>query len=175
MDGLDVFRRIKNKTYIGDDMKKLINLFVTMILVSGFTTEIFAEESPLEELLHARSIKCYWGKSVSAKLVKGTPQIEVGQWNPKKEDSYAIFDSIEIKNGKARLIAFSATDVSVLATEGGITFIEAAPSGNLSIVTVFPIKEQGSNKFIAVMSRHMYMFGLEPLPSQTYGTAEILE
>ena len=151
-------------------MKKII-ILIMFLFISAITA---AEDTPLEELLSAKSIRCCWGKGATANWVKGKPEIKIEQWNPQKEDSCVIFDAIDIKSGKARIIASSATDVSAFATAEGVTFIENTSSGNLSIVTVFPEKEKGSDKFIAVMSRHMNM-PQTPFPQQYYGTAEILE
>lgn len=148
-----------------------ISLFFLFLGISNYA---IANDDPFLVLLNAKSIKCYWDKGATANWIKGTPEIKIEQWNPLKEDSYVIFDSIDIKTGTARAIAQGAGDVMVLTTAKGITFIEQTPSGNLSIVTVFATYENNSNKFIAVMSRHMDM-PQTPFPQQYYGTAEILE
>ncbi|MBM3253435.1 MAG: hypothetical protein FJZ16_04210 [Candidatus Omnitrophica bacterium] len=152
------------------------NIIFSFFLVFCLSTISIAEENPFKELLGAKTIKCYWGKGINANWEKGKLEIETNvEWNPKKEESYSIYDSIDIKNGTARLIGNQgATDVTVLSNAGGITFIEDIFASGFSIITVFPKYEENSNKFLAVMTRHMNFMG-RPLPQQYYGTAEILE
>lgn len=153
-------------------MKKLLFVFLCLFLMIGGA---LAEENPSGRLFKAKSIRCYWDKGAIAEwITKKQLNITVEKYAPKKEDSYSIFDSIDIKNGKARIIAQQAGDVIIIASPEGVNFIEQTPSGNLSITTVFPVYYPNSDKFICVLSRPMNYYG-GPLAQQYYGTAEILE
>ena len=86
-----------------------------------------------------------------------------------------VFDSIDISNRKARMIASGATDVRiVVANSTGLTFAEVTDSGNANFTTVFAAySASGSDRFVVVTSRHQDILG--PFPSQYHGTCEILE
>jgi len=153
-------------------MKKII--FVLMFILVANT--VFAEEdTALSRLSRAKSIKCFWGEGVTTHWDKGKVSLEQGRWHPKPEESVTVIDSIDIKTGKARLIGNQgAVDVGVVFSAGGLTIIESTIFESLSIITLFPQLTPDGDKFFAVMSRHMNLPLKGALPSQFYGTAEIL-
>jgi hypothetical protein len=63
-----------------------------------------------------------------------------------------------------------ASEVSVLDTAEGTSFLEQTPSGNIAVTTVF--KATQSNKRKAVHSRHMNLLE-NPLISQYVGNCEL--
>ena len=84
----------------------------------------------------------------------------------------SFYDSIDLKHGTARVIGnMGAGGLIVVAGIYGLAFIERFPSG-LSITTVFADCKQGTPEFIAVLSRHVALFG-SPIPSQFYGTCVV--
>ena len=106
----------------------------------------------------------------------------VGIWGSKSvkiEESHfgnggsVHFDSIDLKTNKARFIGNAgSTDVDILFNSG-LTFIEQSNSGNLIFTTVFPDYREGSEEFIAVMSRHLKGLVTGVLPSQYHGTCKL--
>ena len=131
---------------------------------------IGAEDNVFYRLLGAKCLKCRFKKGVSARWdVKGV-NIKPDDW---KGD--IIFDSIDIKNGKARAVGNQgASDVVLLNTPSGLTFVETTGSGNMIFTTVFPLYKPGTHDYCAVMSRHMNLI-TAPLPSQYYGTCRVWE
>jgi hypothetical protein len=81
------------------------------------------------------------------------------------------FDSINYERRTAKMIGNQLiSDVQVLPTASGISFLELTPSGDVILTTVFPANA-GDKKFSAVMSRHISMMG-DPVPSQWHGTCK---
>jgi hypothetical protein len=112
-------------------------------------------EKPFERLLQAQTLKCTFDNFNGANF---------------------FYDSIDLKYGTARVIGnMGAGGLIVVAGVYGLTFIERFierfPSG-LSITTVFADCKQGTRKLIAVLSRHVALFG-SPIPSQFYGTCVV--
>jgi hypothetical protein len=122
--------------------------------------------------LGAKCLKCSFKEGVSTSWHakdKGV-KIESNQW---KGDT--IFDSIDIKQGKARIIGNQgSSDIILIESLSGITFIEKTDIGNMVFITVFPLYKPGTDQFCAVMSRHMNLI-TEALPSQYYGTCRVWE
>ena len=88
-----------------------------------------------------------------------------------KEGLIVIFDSINYEHRTAKVIGNQLTsDVQVLPTASGLSFLELTPSGNVIITTVFPAYA-GDKKFSAVMSKHILMMG-DAIPSQWHGTCK---
>ncbi|MBU2044854.1 MAG: hypothetical protein KJ619_06495 [Candidatus Omnitrophica bacterium] len=158
-------------------MKRIRFLLVCLLTLLIVPIAFAEEQSPFKKLLNTKTIKCYLDKGAAADWEKGKLNIEITKYSKSEESSYITFGSIDIKNGKAKLIAnVGSADVTVLATASGLSFIEETASGNLSFTTIFPAQEKNTEKFLFVQSRHIYgLFGATPIPQQYYGTCEILE
>ncbi len=148
-----------------------------LTVVKGQDTD--QKVSSFDKLLKARSIRITLINGATAHWSKATkePKIEIGQWSSKEKDRDFVFDSIDLKKGKARMIGNQgATDVSVFATAEGISFIEKSDVGNVFFTTVFYDCVKDTQDYIVVHSRHLGGFVADkPMPSQWHGTGRILE
>ena len=154
-------------------VKRLITLCTIILLLS--ISYAISEDSPFQQLLKAKTIRCYLDRGATADWIKGKLDIKISKCSESKEASYLTFDLIDIKNQSARLVAnVGAEDVQVMLTPEGMTFVEYTPSGNINITTIFPYTLKSSGEFVFVQSRHIKLLG-QPLPQQYYGTCKILE
>jgi hypothetical protein len=153
------------------------SLFIIICLLTILSTYLFAEKSPIDKLLKAKSLKCYYSEGYTGIWDDGKLIIEKGNFATSERDSAMVFDSIDFKKGTARLIGNQgSSDVIVLATPAGISFIEKTPVGYLMITTVFAYYKKGTDEFVCVYSRHVGSFSplkLGPMPSQWHGTCKI--
>lgn len=155
-------------------MKKTVLFIIFMLLL----VPAYAQENMShDELLSAKTIRYYLGQGTSPK--EGTlgmnAKLETHPWSSDPKDSMMTIDSINIKEGTARLIGNAgAEDLIVLISSSGLNFIERTPSGNINLTTIFSTKIKGTNKYPVVESRHIGT-SWTPMPSQYYGEAEILE
>jgi len=132
--------------------------------------QVQCQQEPITQLVSARSLECLFGPGTVAEWKAQRFTISQDLW---KGDTH--FDSIDPKGGKARLIGNQgATDVLVLPSSSGLTFVEATSAGNFSFTTVYASHCGAAGIFSAVMSRHMNLLG-EPLSSQYHGTCKILQ
>jgi len=137
--------------------------------------------SSFEKLMKAKSVRITLMNGATAIWSDATkePKIKIGKsfFSSKEKNPYIIFDSIDLKAGKARIISNQgAGDVSVFATVAGISFIETTGAGNISFTTVFCDIDKDTQDYIVVQSRHLGGFPIgKPLPSQWHGTGKILE
>jgi len=153
-------------------IKGIFPLVISLLLISSVVS---AEDDVFSKLVKARTIRCHLGKGAFAEWKNGKVEIEISRWSKSPEACILIFDSIDLKAGKARIIGNQgARDVIALATPTGITFIEKTPAGNINVTTVFAKYNDGSGDFTFVHSRHLMLIE-GPLPSQYYGVCEILE
>ena len=146
-------------------------IFIGLLLLPFvYTNAIYAEDDVFSRLLGAKCLKCSFKEGVSTSWYAKGVKIESDQW---KGDT--IFDSIDIKQGKARIVGNEgASDIILIGSPSGITFIENTGIGNMVFTTVFPLYRPGTDQFCAVMSRHMNLI-TEALPSQYYGTCRVWE
>lgn len=152
---------------------KVFSVLIFLSCLSNAAALAF-DEAAYKELMGAKTLKCSFDKGSHIDWSSGVPKISNSKYSDSKENSYAIFDSIDLASKKARGVGSQgAVDVDLITTPTGITFIEFTQSGNLSVTTVFSTHEKDSNKFLAVESRHMDMVG-QPIPSQYCGTCEAL-
>ena len=146
-------------------------IFIGLLLLSFFYIDsISAEDDVFSNLLRAKCIKCSFREGVSTSWHAKGVKIE----SDKMKDAI-VFDSIDIKQGKARIIGNQgASDIILIGSPSGITFIETTGIGNMIFTTVFPYYKPGTDQFCAVMSRHMNLI-TGALPSQFYGTCRVWE
>ena len=136
--------------------------------------DLARDDNAFVALMKAKTIKCFLGKGCTADWTTGDPNLTIGKWREKPEECIMILDSIDLKKGTARFVgALGSTDVNVITTPKGLTFVEATDSGNLMVTTVFASYKKGTKKHIFVHSRHWSF--LEPLCSQYHGVCETLE
>ena len=149
-------------------MKKTLTLLALLIAITPLVTN--AQGDAVEKLFKTKSLKCTFEMGTSGDWEKGELNIEKSRYGGSLH-----FDSIDLKEGEARLIGKQdATDVMVIVTPGGITFMELTDTGNVIFTTVFPEYKKGTRDFIAVSSRHMNLPG-GPLTAQYYGTCKVWE
>ena len=118
-------------------------------------------------LENARSLKCTFSTGMYADWKGG--RLTTTRVN---EEFILHFDNIATKEGRARLIGNQgASDIAVMLTPSGLTFVEVTPSGNHNFTTVFSAYKKGSQEFIAVTSRHILLMD-DPFPSQFHGSCE---
>jgi len=139
---------------------------IVMTALVLFTALAYGQDDPASRLHAARSLKCHFGLGTSTGWTGGKPKISSARF-----DQDIQFDSIDLKNQTARVIGNSgASDIRVLLTEVGISFLESAPAV-LDITTVFAAYGVDHN-FIAVDTRHAFLFGTT-MAEQYYGTCKI--
>ncbi len=147
-------------------MRKVFSIVLLSTLISS---HVFADEV-FDRLMNAKSLKCEFDSGNVAVWESSKVKVEKDNF-----DASIVFDSIDLKAGKARMIGeIGAVDVIVLATGAGLTFIEETGVGNLIFTTVFAYYAKGTTDFIAVTSRHLD-FLIKPLPSQYHGTCKVWE
>jgi hypothetical protein len=133
------------------------------------SSTVFGDEV-FERLMNAKSLKLEFGPGTVADWEGSKVKVEKDNF-----DATIIYDSIDLKTGKARMIGNAgATDVSVWATGTGLTFVEQTSAGNLIFTTVFASYAKGTMDFIAVTSRHLDLL-IKPLPSQYHSTCKVWE
>jgi hypothetical protein len=143
---------------------------VLILLVSAAHAQP-ADDEIFTHLLGARSVRCDFETGTHGSWDSGRLKLERAAWG--KGNTMTV-DSIDIKEGTARLIAnVGAGDVRVLMTPTGLTFVEETALGSLNFTTVFG-SYGPSRRLIAVTSRHMSTFS-GPFPSQYHVTCSILD
>ena len=156
---------------------KLLSAFIPIVvcLLMAMPLPVFGEEveSPLQSLLGTRSLRCSFSLVMQADWKSGKLKNSID----KEEDFILHFDSIDPRQGKARLMGNEgATDVVVIPSVSGLNFLEETPSGNINFTTIFQSFKGNSSDYIAVTSRHLLFPGLGgryPFPSQHHGTCKI--
>lgn len=151
-------------------MRTRVTAVVLLLLASGAYAEQVDEA--FGRLLRARSLRCDLQTGTQASWDGGTLKLQPASFG---EGGRVTFDSIDTKSGKARLIGNAgASDIQVVPTAIGLTFVEQTAFGNLNFTTVFASYDSlSSRRFVAVASRHQDLNG--PFPSQYHGTCSILE
>lgn len=151
-------------------LMRLVWLMSFGLLTAALAAQAPSADRAFDQLLRAKSVRCQFSEGTTASWDLGKPKLERGTAG---EGIMSTFDSIDTKEGRARLITRAgAGDVAVVSTLIGVTFIESVENGGLNITTVFAqhVKAAGE-RFIAVLSKHVDVFG--PLPSQWHGTCQI--
>jgi len=132
-----------------------LTLLLCLFRVPG---QAVAQQEPIAALVATKSLLCVFGPGTVAEWGARGFSISHDAW---KGDTH--YDSINSKEGKARLIGNQgATDVLVLTSPEGLTFLEAIGTGNFSFTTVYASYCGAVGSFCAVMSRHMNLLG-QPL------------
>ena len=153
-------------------MVRIMLLFVSALLVSE---PCWAQQSDLQTLLNARSLRCTLGPGALADWTSGgpvRPPVKLDAFGSDPARSTIIFDSIDTKANRARLIGNAgADDMVAYATPLGLVFVERTMNGGEIFVTIYGAKVQA--EYVFVYSFHIEIEGV-PRPSQYYGTCKIL-
>jgi hypothetical protein len=161
-------RRFNSTQIHENEVKPMKNAFVVAVsvIVAFHCSKCLASEERVDRLIAAKSLKCQFTFGAAGKWKGDKIKIE------KVSDDWTMyFDSIDLKNNKARLIgSVGATDVTAIPSLQGIHFLEQTDSGNIMLTTVFFDNEKGIANYIAVTSRHIALFGSAPMPQQYHGT-----
>jgi hypothetical protein len=149
-------------------MKTVAPVLIALAAVLPSSALAQANDDVFGDLISAKSLKCTFAPGTVAEWKGGEFALSKDQW---KGDTH--FDSIDLKQSRARLIGnATATDVLVLPTAQGLSFLEATDSGNVILTTVFAARCGPAGSFCAVMSRHVNLVG-EVFPSQYYGSCVV--
>jgi hypothetical protein len=149
------------------DVLKLLLLLLPAVLLL-LPGAALPADNPAAKLAAARSLKCHFDRGNRTEWIKGKPRT-----SDVSHDEVVQFDSIDAKKGSARLIgSLGASDVLVVLTHVGLSFIEAAGAA-FDNTTVFPVYAKGSD-FIAVDLRTVQSMG-KPTVEQYFGTCRVWE
>jgi hypothetical protein len=152
----------------------LLTIVTLVISINTLATED-SNDIEFKKLINAKTLKFIPQQSCTVNWEKDKPELIVDNEVTEKESPNIIFDSIDSKKRTARCIGnIGITDVVIIPTVAGITFIEQPELGNLNITTVFFSCVNGTENYKAVHSRHVDIFSI-PIPSQQYGICKILE
>ena len=135
----------------------------------------WAQQSDLQTLLNARSLRCTIGPGALADWTSSgpvRPPVKMGSFGTDPARNTIILHSIDTTANRARLIGNAgADDMAAYATPLGLLFVEQTMNGGEIFVTVYGAKVQG--EYVFVYSFHIEIDGV-PRPSQYYGTCKIL-
>ncbi len=117
------------------------------------------------------SVRCKFSNGQATNFDAGIPQT-----NRTNDLDELLFDQIDIKKGRARLIGNSgAATIKAFAGFESIHLIEATEAGNMNITTIFiSTKTINFNILPVVHSRHMQTLS-GPFPSQYLGLCTKLQ
>lgn len=156
-------------------MARIVPLFFAVLCGMIPSLSCWALQSDLQALLTAKSLRCYLGPGALADWTSdgpARPPVKLETFGASSVDSMIIFDSIDTKANRARLIGNAgADDVAVHQTPLGLVFVDRTMSGGEIFVTVYGVKVQ--MEYALVYSFHIEIGGV-PRPSQYYGTCKIL-
>lgn len=140
--------------------------FLACLLLCFAQTAYAFQEAGLDELKSIRSLKCRFLLMQTVKWDGVKPKMETAQ-----EELVLHFDSIDQKNGTARMIGNEgAEDVMLIGRPVNITVIEKTGFGNFTFTTIYA--DYRNDEFIAVHSRHMDLPN-GPRSSQFHGTCKV--
>lgn len=147
-------------------MKLILLTFLAFLQIPSSLLSIAeSSEQQSDILFNSKTLKCEFTLGLTVDWDKGKP---VYSESNSKMSFY--FSGIDPNNETATMIGNggSAEVVTFVNRSKGITFLEITPTGNLNLTTVFNALLDGTNKYIAVHSRHVKI--VAPLPSQYHGT-----
>ena len=147
-------------------------VYILAVLTLCFGQPVLGQQvdGAFKRLATAKTLRCTIGPGASTDWASGRPVVQTSTWG---KNNVIHFDAINTKKGRARLIGNAgAEDVIVWLTAIGLTFVEATPSGNINITTVFA--NTTGTDYMYVHSRHVVLLS-EPLPSQYHGTCKRLD
>jgi len=140
-----------------------------IIAIFILTFVLYPQNVLSEKLFSAKSLKCNFDYGYGATWEKD-------HFNSKRAKKYSfIIDSINYITLTARIVGNNGTELlSMKAEPKGLTFIERTLTGNYAFTTIFLNVLKTDDFFPAVTSRHMAI-AFWPIPSQYYGTCEIIK
>lgn len=159
-------------------MKKLLIIAFLLLLsvyafAESYEESVAARIKDYDDLVNAKKISFTVEKGFSGKWVNGKLKTSSQQWPADKGGVFTI-DDIDLNNKTATMIGQNGqSKISAYQTSSGLHFTESSSWGSPLYLTVFS-KRISTTKYVFVYSRHMKIME-DPLPSQWYGTCEILE
>ena len=155
-------------------MNKLYKSILIGFLLTASHASLAADEDPMEVIRSAKVIICKFNKLALTDYKDGDLMLS------ESSDEYElVFDSIDFKNGSARMVSTNGI-VQAFYTDSGATFFEGPKYDNHSLTTVFPVPAKASEEFIAVQSVHALIPGIRLktgahfyAPKQRYGSCKI--
>ena len=137
------------------------------------------EDDSFATLTRAKSLKCYFGKGCSAEWTQEGVRTELlEKFSDDPFQNSMVFDIVDLEKGLAKKVMRSGGtfDARVMKIGGQLTFIETWADGDIAITTIFPKKDKNTGKYLLVHSRHnSFPMDRMPIPSQYYGTCEVLK
>ncbi|MGI9338584.1 MAG: hypothetical protein ACR2P4_08760 [Gammaproteobacteria bacterium] len=148
-------------------LRKILAILVAFV----FYPATQADASPISDLLEAKSIRCDFDKGAAASWDNGDVNVSSDNFG---EGGRVFYTDINHKSNTAKSSGNNGeSDLVVIATPGGINFLEATGVGNMIFTSIFAdYAEPEAKKYFAVTSRHVNVFG-NPIPSQYHGTCII--
>jgi len=143
-----------------------MNRLFLVIILSVFPTISVAETQ------FPKTFKCTFDKGVfTANSVSKPDDFK----SEKTKDSMElIFDNIDLKQHKARLIGNAGTsDIFVQTAGESLHLLETTPSGNLNVTTIY-IRAMAAGDLFSVHSRHVGSASA-PMVSQFWGSCKRFE
>lgn len=155
-------------------MRKAILMMLLAVLSGSAAASDKNENLYLDSLRGAKVIFCIFDRATRTDLNDGKLVSRES-----KEVNEMVFDSIDYRGGKARLVA-TGGQVSAFVTAGGATFLEGKGYTNHSFTTVFPTAAAKVGELVAVHSVHALIPSikltsgeLHYAPEQRYGSCKV--
>lgn len=141
------------------------------LLLAFFLANVaLGQNAPRRTLATIRSLKCEFPAAASFDWFN-EKRVKVI-----KQDFGFHIDAIDVQKGTARLIGNNGSeDLTVIAGESVLHFIERTPSGSLNTTSVFEQPNGPGTSLNAVTSRHIAMLDGIPMTSQNYGVCRVWE
>ena len=136
------------------------------------------EDDSYATLTRAKTLKCYLDGGCSAEWTQEGLKTELQKkFSDDPSQNTMVFDIIDLEKGLAKKVMDSghSFDARVMKINGQLTFLETWADGDIVITTIFPKKDKNTGKYLLVHSRHSsFPVDKMPIPSQYYGTCEVL-
>jgi hypothetical protein len=139
-------------------------------LVFALVGQGSAPSAKADPLFSARHLSCTFS-------LYAAPLWKDGAITGMTHDEEFTFDVNGIdKKNNAQIVASNGASAhaSTITTGTGLNVIEATPSGNLNVTTIF-VGGKSGGKYLAVHSRHLGDPAAPPTVSQHYGTCTIVQ
>lgn len=153
----------------------LTGLLISVLLAKIAVANELPADKYLSQLLKAHDFKCALKSGYQVKFDGDSIEEGVSKFASKPEESVINIVQLNIKEGSALLVGNSGSSpLELLVGESGLTFLEKTDSGNVNLYKIFSNKYE--RKFFFVNSRHPQLSSVKAvsMPSQYYGSCEVL-
>jgi len=146
-------------------------MMARFVVAVGLAVAAQAAQAPARDpLFSAHHLTCSFPVYAAPVWKDGAAQVV-----SRAQDFNFDIDAIDTKKNSARIVGGggASAHASTIVTPTGLNVIEATPSGNLNITTIF-VAGGPTGKYLAVHSRHLGDPNSAPSVSQNYGTCGIV-